>query len=96
MVCIIFLILGICVIKKDFQEKIKCGYNFIEGDLQATPKNLFFMISVSFFGSIYASFSGLGPGMVFCPALIMIGIESQVGTATGMYLTMFTTLASTI
>ena len=54
------------------------------------------MIAVSFFGSIFASFSGLGPGMVFCPALIMIGLESRVGTATGMYLTMFTTLASTI
>lgn len=96
LICIIFLALGIFVIKREYQEKTDAGYNFIEGDLKATPKNLGFMIAVSFFGSIFASFSGLGPGLVFCPALIIIGIESQVATATGMYLTMFLTLASTI
>lgn len=95
-VSVVFLMLGLLVIKKEFKRKTEAGYQFLEGDLKATPKNLGFMIAVSFFGSIFASFSGLGPGMVFCPALIMIGIESQVGTATGMYLTMFTTLASTI
>lgn len=95
-ICVIFLLLGLCVLKKEYRMKTEVGYDFIEGDLKATPSNIGFMIAVSFFGSIFASFSGLGPGMVFCPALIMIGIESQVGTATGMYLTMFTTLASTI
>lgn len=95
-ICVVFLILGLLVIKREYRMKTEVGYQFIEGDLKATPKNLSSMIAVSFFGSIFASFSGLGPGMVFCPALIMIGIESQVGTATGMYLTMFTTLASTI
>lgn len=54
------------------------------------------MITISFFGSIFASFSGLGPGMLFCPTLIMIGIESRVATATGMYVTMFLTLSATI
>lgn len=75
-VCIVFLLLGLRVIKNEYKQKTEAGYKFIEGDLKATPKNLSFMIAVSFFGSIFASFSGLGPGMVFCPALIMIGIES--------------------
>ena len=66
------------------------------GDFQATNKNLVTMVIVSFFGSVFAAVSGLGPGMVFCPALIMAGIESRVATATGMYLTMFTTLVASI
>ena len=48
------------------------------------------------FSGIYAAFSGVGAGMVYIPALIMIGVEQQVGAATGMYLSMFTTLASTL
>mmetsp|Transcript_8356 Transcript_8356/g.13971 ORF Transcript_8356/g.13971 Transcript_8356/m.13971 type:complete len:93 (-) Transcript_8356:22-300(-) len=34
--------------------------------------------------------------MIFVPVLILIGIEAQVATATGMYITMFTTLSSSI
>ena len=84
------------MIKKDFKDKTEAGYNFIDGDLQATPKNLINMIIISFVGAVFAAFSGLGPGMIFSPALIIMGIESRVATATGMYLTMFTTLAATI
>ena len=95
-ICLIFLVIGVTLLKKDFKERQEAGYQFIEGDLEATPKNLMNMILISFTGAIFAAFSGLGPGMIFSPALIIIGIESRVATATGMYLTMFTTLAATI
>ena len=96
LICLIFLGIGVFLLYKDFQERTAAGYQFIEGDLEANPKNLTNMIMISFFGAIFAAFSGLGPGMIFSPALIIIGIESRVATATGMYLTMFTTLAATI
>lgn len=54
------------------------------------------MVGVSFIGSVIAAFCGVGPGFIFGPVLIMLGMEPQVATATGMYVTMFTTLAATI
>lgn len=94
--CAIFLILGLVVLKREYKEKVEAGYNFIEGDLQATTYNIVVMVTVGMISGIYASFSGIGAGMIFIPALIMIGIESQVAAATGMYLSMFSTLSSTI
>lgn len=75
-VCVIFLLISLHVIKTEYRQKTEVGYTFVEGEMKATTKDLTLMVSVSFFGSIFASFSGLGPGMVFIPALIMIGIES--------------------
>lgn len=75
---------------------MEAGYEFIKGDLQATTYNIAVMAGVGMIGGVYASASGIGAGMIFIPALIMIGIESQVAAATGMYLSMFTTLSSTI
>lgn len=54
------------------------------------------MNTVSFFGAAAAAFCGIGPGFIFSPILLLIGIEPQVATATGMYVTMFTTLSATI
>lgn len=34
--------------------------------------------------------------MIFCPALILVGLETRVATATGMYLTLYTTLSSSL
>jgi uncharacterized membrane protein YfcA len=75
-ICAVYLVLGLRVLKKEYKEKTDAEYPFIPGDLQATTYNLNVMVVVSFLGSVYAAFSGIGPGMVFCPALIMIGIES--------------------
>lgn len=91
-----FLALGIIVVKNEHHRKVACGYEFTEGDLKATPKNLAHMIIISFFGSMAAAFCGIGPGFIFAPLLVMIGMEPTVATSTGMYVTMFTTLSSSI
>lgn len=95
-ICAIYLLIAVFILKREFKEKSDASYDFIEGDLKITNRNISVMVLVALIGAIYASFSGIGAGMVFCPALIMISIESQVATATGMYLSMFTTLSSTI
>jgi uncharacterized membrane protein YfcA len=87
---------GLHMVKKEFAEKVECGYNFIPGDFEATPKNIVTMNLVSFFGAMAAAFCGIGPGAIFAPILMLVGIQAQVGTATGMYVTMFTTLSATI
>jgi len=95
-ICIIFNVLGIVLIKREYAEKVECGYEFVPGDLEATPRQLFLLTVFSFLGALIAAFCGVGPGMIFVPVLILIGIEAQVATATGMYITMFTTLSSSI
>ena len=95
-ICIIMTALGIWVLKREYQEKVDCGYNFVQGDLEATPKNLATLVLISFFGAMASAFCGIGPGNIFCPILIMIGINPVVATATGMYVTMFTTLSASI
>jgi len=95
-ICFIFLFIGIYVVKKEFKAKQECGYQFTPGDLEATPKNLIFLCIISLVGSMAAGFSGIGPGFIFCPVLLMIGVEARVATSTGMYITMLTTLAASI
>jgi len=92
----IFLLVGLVIVKAEYKQKVWCGYNFTPGDLEATPEKIRLMTAISFFGALVAAFTGVGPGFVFCSALIMIDIEVQVATATGMYLTMFTCLSATI
>lgn len=39
-VCIIFLLISIHVIKTEYREKTKVGYTFTEGEMKATTKDL--------------------------------------------------------
>jgi uncharacterized membrane protein YfcA len=95
-ICLSFLAWGLIIVKKEYAEKVEAGYKFIPGDLEATPKNLVLINLISFGGAAAAAFCGIGPGFIFGPILLLIGIEAQVATATGMYVTMFTTLSATI
>ena len=54
------------------------------------------IMSVAFFGAFIAAWAGVSPAIVFGPTLIYLDVEAQVATATAMYITMFTTLVSTI
>ena len=54
------------------------------------------MVTISFFGAFAAAFCGIGPGAIFVPVLVIIGIHPTVATSTGMYVTMFTALAASL
>ena len=75
-VCVIMTFVGILVVKNEYKQKVESGYNFVKGDLEATPKNLFVLVLISFFGSMASALCGIGPGNIFCPILVMIGIEA--------------------
>lgn len=74
LVCAIFTAIGIVVVNAEYKEKVENGYQFVEGDFESTPKGLALMIGISFFGSFAAAFCGIGPGAIFCPILVIIGI----------------------
>lgn len=54
------------------------------------------MIIFSWIGAISSSFSGVGPGLIFIPGLVMIGIDVHVSTGTGMYIALLSCLSATI
>ena len=51
---------------------------------------------MAFFGAFFASLAGIGPGLIFNSVMIQLDMHPAVASATGMYITMFTTLAATI
>ena len=51
---------------------------------------------VTFSISLVVSFSGIGPGGVFAAYFLVIDIDPMVASATGMYLTFFLTLTTTV
>jgi hypothetical protein len=95
-ICVIALIAGVKIVRDEQAAKELYSYKFTSGDLKMTNSNIIKLIVISFFGGMAAAFCGIGPGFLFAPVLIMVEIEPRVATSTGMYVTMFTTLAATI
>ena len=54
------------------------------------------LLAIGFFGAMIGATVGIGTGSIFNPVLISLDLHPAVGSATGMYLTMFTTLSATI
>ena len=94
--CLVFLVIAIFIIKQEYKEKIECGYKFVSGDLKFNIYDISMLIGIAWIGAFISAFCGIGGGMIFCPILIILGIESQVASASGMYITLFTSLSSTI
>ena len=88
--------IGIVIVKYEFKKKNECDYEFVDGDLKATPKNITKMVLIAYFGAFITTFCGIGPGAAFVPTLILLGFHPMIASANGMYLTMFTTLSGTI
>ena len=72
------------------------GYNFTRGDQELSVKNSLKLASVAFLGAFFAAMCGIGPGLLFNAVMIQLDMHPDVASATGMYLTMYTTIAATI
>jgi len=59
-------------------------------------KNLIKLVGFSFFGGWVSGALGLGGGAIFNPLLLSMGVPPKVASATGMYMIIFSTGASTI
>ena len=56
--------------------KKKHGYEFVPGDLEINKSNLFTIFKVGFVCSLSAAFGGIGPAMIYSPALVILGVEA--------------------
>ena len=94
--CFLFTIIAIFKSNKVYNKKVECNYNFVPGDLKLNFFNVSMFMFIGWFGAFISAFCGIEGGMIFCPILVILGIEARVATATGMYLTLFTSLSYTI
>ena len=84
------------VSNKEHQHKLSNGYNFTKGDQRLTLKNSMKLATIAFFGAFFAALCGIGPGLIFNSVLISFDMHPAAASATGMYLTLWTTLAASI
>ena len=53
------------------------------------------LVGVAFTAAFASGFSGIAPGTIFNSIMVQLDMHSAVASATGMYATLFTTLAAT-
>jgi uncharacterized membrane protein YfcA len=102
---LLLCLLGICAISitliaakilaKEYEEKVAAGYQFAEGDMQATRANIIKLISIALTCGIISGGFGVSPGLMLNPIMLALGINTVVGVSTVMYVVLFTTFATT-
>ena len=75
--------------------KIKYGPGLAACDINMEGSNLRFLIGFSFIGGWVSGALGLGGGAIFNPLLLSMGLPPKVASASGMYMIIFATGAST-
>ena len=80
----------------DYEKKVQADYTFTLGEVKFTKTKTVILGAIAFCVALLAAACGIGPGLIFNPVLIQLDSHASVASATGMYLTLFTTLASTI
>ena len=67
----------------------------ISSDIDLNKKNMITLLGFSFVGGWVSGALGLGGGAIFNPLLLSMGLPPKVSSATGMYMIIFSTGAST-
>jgi uncharacterized membrane protein YfcA len=84
------------ILLPEYKEKKEAGYVFVDGDFECTAKNSIKMICIAFFGAFCGACVGIGTGSIFNPALIAMKMPPASGSASGMYLTIYTTCSAAL
>ena len=96
LILIILAVVNIILLKKEYNEKINCEYQFVKGDVVWNSRSI---IKFSIFAIIAGFISGavgLSGGILFTPLFLDFGIPPTVASGTSMYMAMFATLSSAI
>lgn len=97
--CCLCILISYNALKKMKHEqylKVKHGSGLCKSDVEVSGGKLVKLISVSFLGGWVSGALGLGGGSIFNPLLLSMGVPPTVASATGMYMIIFSTAASTI
>lgn len=91
--CIVITYIAVRFIKKETELKQIC--QDYKTEIELNNRNLVRLLLVAFVGGWVAGALGLGGGSIFNPILLEMGLNAIVSSATGMYMIMFSTAAST-
>jgi uncharacterized membrane protein YfcA len=76
--------------------KIKYGPGLGKSDIKLEGKTMGKLLAFSFIGGWVSGALGLGGGAIFNPLLLSMGCPPKVASASGMYMIMFSTGASSM
>ena len=91
------VLVAVKIVAKD--QRLKTEHNsqtLIPSDLRFTGKSLCVVLGLGFGGGWVAGALGLGGGVIFNPLLISLGVPPKVSSATGMYLILFSKIATSV
>lgn len=94
--CVALSVYSVKVVQDEQDLKVKYGAGLASSDIELRGGTLIKLISFSFIGGWVSGALGLGGGSIFNPLLLSMGCNPIVASATGMYMIIFSTGASTI
>jgi len=81
--------------KSEQALKLKLNRGLIDSDIRYSGKSLVKLMLAAIVGGWVSGALGLGGGSIFNPILLSMGVAPKVSSATGMYMILFSTTAST-
>ena len=94
---LVFSLLGLHINRQEHALKEKVGKGLVASDIRYNSlTSLSKMALISVFSGLQAGALGLSVGAFVNPILIGLGLPPIVATSTGMYMQMYSTLASTV
>lgn len=87
---------GIRTVRTEQSLKQKIGIGLAKSDIRFQGKKLFNLLFFAFVGGWVSGALGLGGGSIFNPLMISMGVPPSVSTSTGMYMIMYSTMASSV
>ena len=95
-VCVVVSYYALQTMRRETFLKENYGQGLCKSDIKAQSNDVIKLLACSFFGGWVSGAVGLGGGSVFNPLLLSLGVAPTVSSATGMYMIIFSTAASTL
>jgi uncharacterized membrane protein YfcA len=95
-ICMILSYFCVKMVQREQWLKTKYGEGLSSSDVILNGGKLVKLLSMSFLGGWVSGALGLGGGAIFNPLLLSMGLPPKVASATGMYMIIFSTGASTM
>jgi uncharacterized membrane protein YfcA len=95
-VCLVISFFSLRRIKREQWLKVNYGKGLSQSDIDLQGSILTKLLTFSFFGGWVSGALGLGGGSIFNPLLLSMGVPPKVASATGMYMIIFSTGASSL
>ena len=94
-ICVFMSLKSLKVLEYEQQLKIRYGDGLVASDVNLVGRK-FRVFALSFAGGFVSGALGLGGGSIFNPLLLSLGLPPKVASATGMYMLIFSTGASSM